>query len=316
MNSLSLPFPDITGQQPPLAPDPSVASSLVAPQFASQKIGRGDDLPTVSFGYDPVNNPLGTSLLSTLAGGGIPLLAGQVMTIVAWLAPNFPDLTNSGALASTLPVLVTTVETPAVSGAFVGWTGAAYADGSKLTGAAVSTNLHFGPSSGSTLPLIANGWALPVMVQYGWSPSVGLAMISGSDLGPYSFLGSNPTTMTLSTMRAPMRDWAGGIAHVQLYVGAPGDFTVADYLAQARMGQLGLEYQTTGQRINTILDYAGVPGDQRLVDPGVSYMQKATLAGQDPGTALANAVAAERGRGFISGDGKYVFHDRTRIYNV
>lgn len=108
--------------------------------------------------------------------------------------------------------------------------------------------------------------------------------------------------------------FGGAIEYVQLYDGPL--YTNTTHVAQFRAGLNGLEYQTTGQRINTILDYAGVPGDQRVIDPGVSFMQVATLAGEDPGSALADAVATERGRGFIDGLGRYIFHDRTRIYNV
>lgn len=104
------------------------------------------------------------------------------------------------------------------------------------------------------------------------------------------------------------------LSHMQVYVGQ--SYSYANFLAQIAQGYTPLAYQTTGQRINTILDYAGVPGDQRVIDPGVSYMQAAELAGATPGDALANAVATERGRGFIDGQGRYVFHDRIRVYNV
>jgi hypothetical protein len=123
-----------------------------------------------------------------------------------------------------------------------------------------------------------------------------------------------PTTATMQTVEV------GGFApasyaHMQVYHGI-GAYPRAAHLAQYQMGLTGLEYQTTGQRINTILDYAGVPAGDRAVDPGVSYMQRARLAGQSPETALENAVSTERGRGFAAGDGRYVFHGRDRVLNI
>jgi hypothetical protein len=90
----------------------------------------------------------------------------------------------------------------------------------------------------------------------------------------------------------------------------------ADHLAQFQVGMLGLEGQTTGQRVTTILNYAGVPAGLRQVDVGCSFMAKATMAGRAPGDLLAEAVTTEQGRGFMSGDGRYVFHGRDRVLNV
>ena len=128
-------------------------------------------------------------------------------------------------------------------------------------------------------------------------------------------VGSPPASLTFNSLYIGIQ-YQGAICHVQIYVGDPARFVFADFTAQRQVGLTGLEYQTTAQRINRILDYAGVPASDRAVDPGVSFMQKASLAGKDPGAALDNGVATEHGRGFIDGAGRYVFHDRTRIYNV
>lgn len=127
--------------------------------------------------------------------------------------------------------------------------------------------------------------------------------------------GSVPTSLTFDSIQIGTQ-FQGGICHVQIYVGDPALFTNATFLAQRQVGLTGLEYQTTGQRINTLLTYAGVPAFDRAIDPGQSFMQKASLAGQDPQTALQNAVTTERGRGFAAGDGRYVFHDRIRLLNL
>jgi len=130
-------------------------------------------------------------------------------------------------------------------------------------------------------------------------------------------LSGSPASSTTITSLGLGSDFVGYLGHVQLYSGPTATaFPRAAHLAQFQMAQTGLEYQSTGQRVNTILDYAGVPALMRVVDPGVAFMQVATLAGQDPLTALRNAVDTEVGRGFVDGYGRYVFQDRTHVLNV
>lgn len=106
----------------------------------------------------------------------------------------------------------------------------------------------------------------------------------------------------------------GNIAYLQVYT---GDYTREQFLAQYHMGLEGLEYQTTGQRIRTVLAYAGVPAmDMNRVDRGVSVMQRASLAGKTPATLLTEASDTERGSLYVAGDGQMVFADRKRLYNI
>lgn len=125
--------------------------------------------------------------------------------------------------------------------------------------------------------------------------------------------GSIPTSASWVSA-AVAGPWAGTLGHLQVYVGVDA-YTYEDHLAQFAAGWHGLERQTTGERINTILDYAGFPANRRDIDPGVAVMQNASLAGQDPRAAMTEALNTERGRLFASG-GRVIFHDRRRVYNI
>lgn len=153
---------------------------------------------------------------------------------------------------------------------------------------------------------------------------VALRLTESSGLVEFWVHGARPVTFTIPSAsqaqfwglrlagQAPVE-----MAHLQVYYGPSATaYTRAYHLSQAQQGYQGFEQQTTGQRINTILDYAGVPSAKRQVDPGQSYMQVAPLAGQTPLALMQNASSTERGRLFISGDDRVVFHDRVRTYNV
>jgi hypothetical protein len=138
---------------------------------------------------------------------------------------------------------------------------------------------------------------------------------------PQTFtLGGSPSTATFtaSTASIVVGQFApASFAHLQFYLGPTATtYTRAQHLAQYQMAQTCLEYQTTGQRVNSILDYAGVPPGMRVVDTGQSFMSKALLSGQTAGQALQTAIDTERARAFMSGDGHYVFQDRQHTLNV
>lgn len=105
-------------------------------------------------------------------------------------------------------------------------------------------------------------------------------------------------------------------AHAQIIVGTDAQTNHAAFLKQREVGLFGLEGQLTGERVNTILDYAGVPAGARDIDPGTSRMSIAQLAGKDPLAALEEARATELGRLFMSGSGRATFYDRQRNYNI
>lgn len=89
------------------------------------------------------------------------------------------------------------------------------------------------------------------------------------------------------------------------------------HLAQAAQGRDGLVYQTPGERIATVLQYASpTTAIPSALDAGSTYMARAQLAGKTPGQALDEAVATEVGRLFVDGDGITKFHSRVRAYNL
>lgn len=75
----------------------------------------------------------------------------------------------------------------------------------------------------------------------------------------------------------------------------------------------GIAGQTTGTRINKILDMVSWPNSQREIDTGDSYVQA------DPGTlraslaSLKNVEFSEQGAFYMSSEGSAVFHSRSWI---
>lgn len=111
------------------------------------------------------------------------------------------------------------------------------------------------------------------------------------------------------------RTYSGDMAHLQVYVGEVGTFTHDHHLAQLEVGLNGLARQTTGQRVNSIADYAGVSTAARDVDDGVVLMSKVALAGKTADDAWNEAVNTERGR-LTTDAGRLVFHDRRHTFDI
>lgn len=136
----------------------------------------------------------------------------------------------------------------------------------------------------------------------------------GTVTGP--FVGAVNTAPTFDTMVVGGR-FNGSIAHVQVYVGATA-YTQATHDAQIQAARTGLEGQLTGERVTSILDYAGWPAGARDIDPGLARMSVARLAGKDPLTCLEEARRTEQGRLFSAGsfgNRRVEFRDRLRSYN-
>lgn len=119
----------------------------------------------------------------------------------------------------------------------------------------------------------------------------------------------------ISRIYMPVGRFDGNIAHVQVYIGDADSFTFEDFTAQRLVGLEGFERQTTGERVNTILDFAGFPAGRRDIDRGTAVMQKLMLAGKRPLQPLEEATETEQGRLFADA-GRVVFHDRIRIHDV
>lgn len=285
---------DYLGAQPALIPTiPTPAPSpLPVWSFASAQVAPGDDLQTLSAaagGYQIVFN------LDTTGTGAwtFSVTTGQVLTLAYWL-----NLTSGSQPAFVRPVVLSiggsTLRLTLSSGQWL----------AQMTGALSGTAT--GPNAPVDVPKL-------IVVQY---DIAGAALTLWLDGLSYTASLAGSDTFPAAVNWAAGALMVGGMAYLQVYCGPAAQFGPTQWTNQWQVGLYGLGYQTTGQRINTLLDYAGVPGDQRAIDKGVGFLQAASLAGSVPGDAIQAVVDTERGRGFASGDGKYVFHDRTHVYNV
>lgn len=162
-----------------------------------------------------------------------------------------------------------------------------------------------------TGPTVADEALLPIGIYVNESTST-LELWTGSVRQTTTLAGAPGGTGTLF--------WSGmgyqldyDLSHLQIYVG--NNFTYSTFLEQISQAYAPLDKQRTGQRVNTILNYAGFPAARRDIDPGASVMSTATLFGKTAGTALEEATTTERGRLFAQA-GRVQFHDRIRVLNV
>lgn len=216
---------------------------------------------------------------------------GQVLTFAGWF---YFDPTNN-------PVSVVTVSFATIN---------EFVDLSFDTAGNVNvfaSSTLTGSISGPVMP--TRKWTL-LGLRYGYNPKVFELQV---DTKTYTgaLAGAAPGSDSLVEHAGPLF-YQGAFAHLQYYVGAKPPNLSAQVLA----AQAGLEEQLTGERANTILDYAGVPAGVRDIDPGVAVMSRARLAGKDPLTCLEEARRTEQGRLFMSGDGRVQFRDRQRNYNI
>lgn len=130
-----------------------------------------------------------------------------------------------------------------------------------------------------------------------------------SDSASLPFGGATPTFNRVWVSGA-----SGNVADAQMYTSAIAN---TQHLAQFEAGVFGLERQTTGERIRTILGYAGIAESAMdAIDTGSSFMSAASLAGKTPLAAMEESSTTEQGRLFSAGNGSITFHDRHRIYDT
>jgi hypothetical protein len=128
--------------------------------------------------------------------------------------------------------------------------------------------------------------------------------------------GSGSSSTVDTVVLSPISNGAGW-GHAQVYAGDVNAFTFTKFIAQQNASTVRLANQTTGQRINTLGLYAGVAAsDLTLIDQGLAVMQRASLAGKAPVTAMREAETTEQGRLRVNGTGAFVFDPRTRRYNA
>lgn len=302
----SLPFANAVGSNPlgtvvltgsvnPLETQPSL-------EFANDPPLPGDDLSTLRM--IPGVNGAGTAwapiLFSAVSGSGAPsLAAGQVMTAVMWV--NL-DLTYDDSITlfviATSDGPITATRRAAVSGGDIRLTKPV----GTLTG-----------SVNSGIVVGSNRW-YQIGVRFGYSTNVlelwvddnvHVATLSGVLAGP----------VDIQVQVGPYI--LGSVAHLQLYIGADADWTNTDFVSQRAVGLTGLERQTTGERIRTIAQYAGIPGAElNRIDTGCSVMSRALLAGKTPLDAMREAEQTEQGLLHVDGTGNLVFADRRTLYNI
>lgn len=233
----------------------------------------------------------------------ITLSSGQVVTVVCWTRwDRVIDAPGVGRSA-----IVAALENSADSGDIYAMIDI---DGGALEGQGGNQLDWFGLVTGPTFPL---DHPVPVAVRVGFNPSTIELWVRG-EVYTDTMTINTATTATFDQVRIG-QGYPGSVSHVQVYVGAPSDWDHSDFLAQREMGLYGLERQSTGERINTIADYAGIPASARDIDPGCSVMSVARLAGKTAAEVWDEARDTEQGR-LLAHGGRLVFHDRTRIYNV
>jgi len=86
----------------------------------------------------------------------------------------------------------------------------------------------------------------------------------------------------------------GTLAHCQLYIGGPNDYTFDHFLAQKAYG--ALDRQTAAQRVETIVRYAtGTTADVDVPAAAATPLRQARLAGSSPADQLRTAARTEQG---------------------
>lgn len=282
--------------------DPELASIT----WAGGEPAPGDDLRCLDL--QPARDiaaSVFTASYSLRGAATIVLTAGEVVTFVAWIRVD--DRYDSGHIMQ--------------MGNSIG--GGAPAFTAELKFDATASFLHgaaFAPSGnwGGTVDASEHGGTgrmFPVALRFGFSPAV-IELWAGSNVYTGSMGVVIPSTGTSVDVELGSQ-FDGCLSGIQLYVGTEADWTHDDFLAQYEVGLQGLERQTTGQRIRTILGYAGVPGSElgQIAD-GVSLMQRVTLKDRSPGDVLSEAVETEQGLLYAAGDGMPVFVDRIGLYNI
>lgn len=235
----------------------------------------------------------------------IEMTTGQVATLVGWV--NMASTTNItldsiGISVVTRPSLgawfVTTTRVADTAGKH--WN-VEYYNGSAWDVAAANG------SSNATERWYA------LAIRWGFDPNVLELWVDDA-----RYTGTFTETVTSAAVLNIESSFNGSIAHHQIYVGDPDDFTFADFTAQRAVGLLGLERQTTGDRIRSIAAYAGIPLAEYTdtVDKGTAIMQAASLADKTPLEAMREAERTEQGLLYVDGSGRLVFRDRRSLYNI
>lgn len=313
------PFSSIvnTGQHPPLtatvltstAQPASGSAQLIPQQSGSMPSAEDASIPKLTFNLDSGGNPNWTMSLganwaqsSPSQLGNLTVTPGQVLTVVVWINPDAVMGSAAGLLfvsgQESGPIAAVNLQVTQASGVWQ----------AQVFGGAMTGTIN-GPAPQTGRPY-------PVAIRYGYSPSVFELWVDGT-VYPGTLSGTPATGNTQIQSIGSGGQYQGCWGHLQAYAGAATDWGSAQMVAQCVVARSGLAYQTTGQRIRTVAQYAGVPTSElSRVDPGTTVMQNASLAGRNPFDAMSDAVNTERGVLFADGAGQLVFQDRRRRYNL
>lgn len=92
-----------------------------------------------------------------------------------------------------------------------------------------------------------------------------------------------------------------------------GSMSTADIAAHYTDATAPWDGDTTGERINRILDLVGWPAAMRAIDTGTMILGPALLAGRSAMDYLKSVAASEQGRLFVDHQGLVTFHERSRF---
>lgn len=298
MNDDRLPFLSVTGSSAPLSIPIGVPTTLVTPNNVVGPPGDDIALPTFnSFGV-PYNGIVAGSFDGvTISGAG----AGDAIAISQWVQVHSNQLPGGTFTFFSDPFSTLGIYNDTFNGHVLA---------------------RWSASISGVVDALYTGSALPVDV---WClVTARVAMPSGiltlwiNDKIEVTSSIAPPPSFTLN--KVMIGDQGGtpmAPGYLQVRTGPDATtFSRADQIAQYQWGMSGLQYQTTGQRTNTMLDLAGVAASDRTVDRGVSLMATATLTGTTVADQLQLASDTEWARAFIAGDGRYVFQDRIYTLNV
>lgn len=265
-----------------------------SPSISSGDSVAGDELSVIAVGAATgtlASQAIITSAPDIWIDGTWPIAAGQSVTVVGWFNAAMPANASTAAFIAYL------------------------AGGSisvSLSASGSMTILCSDSLTGSlTTDVLPNAQWVPIGIQYNYVAATLEFWVRGSRY-PVTLTGTPPTSDVLSNLQ--ITGFAGGVGHVQLYIGT--DYTYAKFAAQYQMAYTVLERQTTGDRIRLIAQYAGIPDAELLLDKGQSLMQPASLAGQTPLDAMRDAERTEQGLLYVDGSGRLVFKDRRTLYNI
>lgn len=272
--------------------------------YGGQGIPAADDISSITFAPTTITTPLVDYVSSIMLTGVRPtdltLGVGQAITVVCWTRPG--ELLAGATAFTLIECNYRSGLTFNAAGIFVNTSGnlVAYSNSSDWGGTVV------GPPAPINHPM-------PVAVRVGFSPPVMELWVRG-EVYSDTMVVTTPNPATFNNLDIADR-YPGSVGHAQVYLGDPSAWTRDDFVAQYEMGLYGLERQSTGERVATVADYAGIPASQRDIDPGESLMQAASLAGKTAAQAWDEARDTEQGRLFAHA-GRLVFHGRRRIYDV